>query len=156
MQQLNKKNRVKAFTLSEMLVVLLLTVIVVGLAFSILNLVQKQMNGIQEGYEIKTVNNQLKQGLWIDFNSHGQIQWDSKEQLLLMQNEIGQTSYRFYENFVLKGKDTLHTDIRVNALYFKGNLVDKGDVDALELVSSDQGNEMLFIFKNNAASDSMK
>ncbi|MEM9650388.1 MAG: prepilin-type N-terminal cleavage/methylation domain-containing protein, partial [Bacteroidota bacterium] len=59
--------KLRAFTLSEMLVVLLLTVIVVGLAFSVLNLVQRQMSGIESNYARNTAFDQLKQSLWVDF-----------------------------------------------------------------------------------------
>lgn len=46
-------NKVKSFTLSELLVVMIITAIVVGMAFSVLRLVQKQIHTIQ-----KTMTNQ--------------------------------------------------------------------------------------------------
>ena len=40
-------SKIQAYTLSEMIVVLILTSIVVGMAFSVLTLVQKHMSGIR-------------------------------------------------------------------------------------------------------------
>jgi len=149
-------NKIQAFTLSEMLVVLLLTVIVVGLAFAILNLVQKQMWGIQDVYGQKTVNNHLKQALWIDFNSHSQIHWDPQQGALLLENELDKMGYQFREGYVLREKDTFYTDLIVKALYFNGNLVDEGAVDAMELTTSIESvNTDFFVFKRNAASNFM-
>ncbi|MEC7264023.1 MAG: prepilin-type N-terminal cleavage/methylation domain-containing protein [Bacteroidota bacterium] len=150
------KNKIKAFTLSEMLVVLLLTVIVVGLAFAVLNLVQKQMRGIQGVYEQKTENNQLKQALWIDFNSHSQIQWMAKNGELKFDDELKQTTYTFNEGYILKDRDTFYTDLVVKELYFNGNLVRAGKVDAMNLGVSDGSNDReLFVFKRNSASNFM-
>ncbi|WP_437398670.1 hypothetical protein [Flagellimonas lutimaris] len=155
---MSKKNsdKIKAFTLSEMLVVLLLTVIVVGLAFAILNLVQKQMWGIQDVYGQKTVNNQLKQALWIDFNSHPQIYWVAQRGELKFESELENTSYQFAEGYVLREKDTFYTDLIIKDLYFNGNLVNEGAVDALELTTSIESfNADFFVFKRNAASNFM-
>lgn len=153
----NPKNKIKAFTLSEMLVVLLLTVIVVGLAFAILNLVQRQMLGIQKAYDNKTENNQLKQALWIDFNSYSQIQWISESGELKFDGELKQTAYSFKQGYILKDRDTFYTDLIIKELYFKGSKVDEGSIDALELsISSNEGNAGLFFFKKNSAENFMK
>ena len=67
------RKKTKAFTLSELLVVLLITVIVAGLAFTTLNLVQKQMRDIRVGFESSSEKGRLKQVLWKDFNSYSRI-----------------------------------------------------------------------------------
>ena len=48
----NKK--IPAFTLSEVLIVLVITAIVIGIAFSVLTLVNKQYNAIRDSYTYKT------------------------------------------------------------------------------------------------------
>lgn len=151
------KNKIKAFTLSEMLVVLLLTVIVVGLAFAILNLVQRQMLGIQKVYDNKTENNQLKQALWIDFNSYSRIQWKSESGKLKFDGELKQTAYSFNKGYILKDRDTFYTDLIIKEFFFKGRKVEEGPIDALELSnSSNEGNAGLFFFKKNAAENFME
>ena len=52
-------SKVQAFTLSEMIVVLIITSIVIGMAFSVLRLVQKHMGGIQDNFNRSTELNRL-------------------------------------------------------------------------------------------------
>ena len=56
MQRIRK---ISAFTLNEMLVVLLVTTIVVSMGFAVLQLVQQQMGGIDRNYERNTELNLL-------------------------------------------------------------------------------------------------
>ena len=48
------KRKIKAFTLSEIIVVMLLTIIVIGLAFSVLTLIKKQMLLMENNFSKKT------------------------------------------------------------------------------------------------------
>ncbi|WP_190808413.1 type II secretion system protein J [Flagellimonas sp. S3867] len=149
--------KVQAFTLSEMLVVLLLTIIVVGLAFSILGLVQKQMFGIQENYEHKTAGNLLRQALWVDFNSHSQIMLSEKTGSIQLSNEMGGMYYSFYEDYIVRDLDTIYTDFKLGKLYFEGDEVFEGSIDALELSTDGEkeNNKRIFVYKKNAAADFM-
>ncbi len=153
MSRITKK--VNAFTLSEMLVVLLLTIIVVGLAFSVLGLVQGQMWDIQNNYEEKTNDNLLKQALWVDFNSGTNATFSSKQATLSFNNEIDGKVYRFYEGYVLRNDDTLRTDFKISKIFYKGVEVSEGFVDALELVKFDEAPKILFVHKKNTATDFM-
>lgn len=149
--------KLNAFTLSEMLVVLLLTLIVVGLAFSVLELVQKQMWGIQDNYTQKTTENRLQQALWIDFNSHAQIEYSPVTKHLSLTNELTHTSYSFHEEYMVRDKDTFYTPLTLKKLYFQGDEVKGGTVDALELTSSPEKNSKnSFVYKVNTAADFMK
>ena len=71
------KSKVKSFTLSELLVAMIITVIVVGLAFTVLNLVNKQIAVIQKNYNRTTNLAFFKQRIWLDFNKHSQIIFNS-------------------------------------------------------------------------------
>jgi len=66
-------SKIKAFTLNEMLVVLLITAIVVGMSFAVLSLVQQQMHGIDGNYKKNTAFNLLKQSLWFDVISFDRL-----------------------------------------------------------------------------------
>ncbi|MGX1931299.1 PulJ/GspJ family protein [Flagellimonas sp. 2504JD4-2] len=149
--------KVQAFTLSEMLVVLLLTIIVVGLAFSILGLVQKQMFGIQENYEHKTTGNLFRQALWVDFNSHSQIVFSQKTGAIQLSNEMGGRNYSFYEGYVTRDLDTFYTDFKLGKLYFEGDEVLDGPIDALELSTGEEveNSKRIFVYKKNTAADFM-
>ena len=46
-----EKHKIKAFTLSELIVVMVLTLVVAGMAFSVLQLVQKHMYAIKGNFE---------------------------------------------------------------------------------------------------------
>ncbi|MBS9464167.1 prepilin-type N-terminal cleavage/methylation domain-containing protein [Flagellimonas sp. 389] len=147
--------KIKAFTLSEMLVVLLLTLIVVGLAFSVLGLVQGQMNDIQISYEERAQDNLLQQALWIDFNSYSNIYFSSQEGALVLANEIEKKEYRFRKEYVVNENDTIFTDFKINKAFFWGKEVNSGKVDALEFINEGEQIKTLFVYKRNAATDFM-
>nr|WP_299214006.1 hypothetical protein [uncultured Allomuricauda sp.] len=153
MYRVSKK--IAAFTLSEMLVVLLLTIIVVGLAFSVLGLVHGQMWDIQNNYEEKTADNLLQQALWVDFNSHNQIEFSSKVQALSFSNEVDGKAYKFYKGYILRDTDTLYTDFTIARVFYKGEEVSNGLIDALELTKFDEVPKTLFVHKKNTATDFM-
>lgn len=147
--------KIVAFTLSEMLVVLLLTIIVVGLAFSVLGLVQRQMGDIQNNYEEKTTDNLLQQALWVDFNSNAQIEFSAKWQVLSFSNELDGKTYKFYKGYILRNTDTLYTNFTIAKMFYKGEEVSKGYIDALELTKFDEVPKTLFVYKKNTATDFM-
>jgi len=147
--------KIAAFTLSEMLVVLLLTIIVVGLAFSVLGLVQGQMLDIQNNYEEKTNDNLLQQALWVDFNSNAQIVFSSKGQMLSLSNDVNGKRYEFYKGYIIKGIDTLYTDFTISKVFYMGEAVSNGIIDALELTKHGEVPKTLFVHKKNTATDFM-
>ncbi|PCJ94997.1 MAG: hypothetical protein COA50_11565 [Flavobacteriaceae bacterium] len=154
MSNINKK--IKAFTLNEMLVVLLMTTIVVGMAFAVLNLVQQQMHGIESNYERNTSHDLLRQSLWIDFNQFDGIWYDAKEEELLFVNELKEVKYKLYDDMVVKDLDTFFIAWKKRNFYFKANTQSSGEVDALDFVTSkENGTRRMFVFKRNAATTYM-
>ena len=150
------KHKINAFTLSEMMVVLVITVIVVSLAFAVLQLVQKQMIGMQHNYEKNTKENQLRQALWIDFRTYSTFNYDAAHQRLYCQNELSSISYEFYENQIIRQKDTFAIELDEYKFFFDNQKVDGGPVDALMLQMQKKTKEKrMFVFKNNTASDYM-
>lgn len=149
-------SKIQAFTLSEIVVVLILTSIVIGLAFSILSLVQKQVMAIQKNFQKTTIINTLEQSLWIDFNRFPKITYNDFEDEIILKNEIDSIKYQFHDAYITKDLDTFYIEINNKALYFNGNTILKGDVDAIKLEpSKDRNNETLFIFKKNDATSFM-
>ncbi|MEN1784411.1 MAG: hypothetical protein AAGF77_04650 [Bacteroidota bacterium] len=145
------KRKVRAVTLSEMLVVLLITVIVVGLAFSVLNLVQKQMWEIRGNYDDKTELYQLQRTIFTDMNRYGQMYYSFEEDRLQLRNELEQVDYHFQGGMVLRDKDTFNVGLQNKSLYFGGYpLKASGKADALEL-HLELMEESLFFYKANAA-----
>ncbi len=151
------KTKIKAFTLSEMMVVLVITVIVVGLAFSVLRLVQKQMGAIGSNYENTTELNLLRQALWIDFNTYPYLYYDSATKVLRCENELDFKEYRFEQEAIVRERDTFNLKIKVSTLYFDGKEVATGAIDALELTTAKEvGEKVIFVHQTNVADEYMQ
>lgn len=145
-------HKIKAFTISEMIVVVLLTVIVVGLAFSVLQLVQKHMYAIKSNFESSTNVTLLEQSLWIDANRSNMIQYnDTKEQLIFV-SEIDTIVYDFEENYIVKEIDTFNIQLAEKLFYFEGKETYDYKLDAIKLITEKEfQNRVLFISKRNDA-----
>lgn len=145
-------NKIKAFTLNEMLVVLLITSLVVGMAYSVLRLVQIQMQGISSNYEQNTELNLLRQSLWIDFNQSDRVWFDTSTNELLLTNGLKETNYSFQDVGVIKDRDTFFIKIASMDRYFNGRKSSIGEIDALDLYTSKEERvQRIFVSKRNAA-----
>ncbi len=146
----NKK--IQAFTLSEIIVVLILTSIVVGLAFSVLGLVQKQMLAIQSNYNKSLEVQKLETSLWLDFNRYPNIRYDAIENELILKHELDSISYQFSEEHIVKAQDTFSIPLETKQFYFDGVISETNKVDAIKLrTTKAYQNRELFIFKKNDA-----
>ncbi|MBD1261981.1 prepilin-type N-terminal cleavage/methylation domain-containing protein [Maribacter polysiphoniae] len=152
----NRVRKIKAFTLSEMIVVLLITTIVVGMAYSVLNLVQKQMNGIERNYEKKTDLNLLRQSLWIDFNRYDRVFYSAKSGELSFVNELGAMNYTVSGNLIIKEKDTFNINWEVQKFLFENKERSFGEIDAIYFETTKEfGSQPLFVNKTNSATTYM-
>ncbi|NER12972.1 hypothetical protein GWK08_05945 [Leptobacterium flavescens] len=153
---MKKNGKIKAFTLNEMVVVLILTAIVVGLAFSVLRLTQKQMNGIQQNFIASDEVRKLEQSLWIDFNRYSRVHYDPQEEKLQLQNELGSVAYDFEEGSIIREQDTLHIKREEMIFYLHGKETVQGAVDAIEIITSKEFlNKTIFVYKQNDATHYM-
>lgn len=144
--------KVKAFTLSELLVVLLLTTVVVGMAYAVLHLVQKQMYGIHGNFERNTELNLLRQSLWTDFNQYDGVWYDAQTQELIFANGLDERIYQIHEAYIVEHKDTFQVKIEEQLFFFKGKERVSGEIDALHFKTSKElGAKPVFVFKRNAA-----
>lgn len=125
--------KIKSFTLSELLVVMVITAIVVGIAFSVLNLVQKQIRGIQKNYAKTTELALLEQHLWQDFNLHYNAIYN--EQKLLLFSDTDTITYSFNTDYTLRNTDTIPLKIEVSRMYYLGKEVQSGAIDALSVAA---------------------
>ncbi|WP_347922477.1 prepilin-type N-terminal cleavage/methylation domain-containing protein [Pontimicrobium sp. SW4] len=152
-EQLNRELKIQAFTLSEMSAVLVITSIVVGIAFSVLSLVQTHMHSIQNNLENINEINRLNQSIWIDFNKYSKITYSSKNGILAFVSELDSITYKFTQKGIIKKEDTFYLQVFKKQFYFDGSLVKEGLVDAIKIETSKgyQGKN-LFIFNNNDAS----
>ncbi len=144
---LNKK--LHSFTLAELLIVMVLTAIVVGLAFSILRLVQKEIIGFQKHLDNQVALALFEQKLWQDFSKHPHIEYHAAEQLLFMVSETDTTRYFFGES-LLRNTDTIQPKLLLQKLFFQGKEVSGGPVDAISLSGeTNLPNHNVFVSKRN-------
>jgi len=153
----NKRLKIKSFTLSEMIVVLLITIIVVGLAFSILRLVQKQMGGMQKNYEKGTEVNLLRQALSVDFATYPTIFYTEVTKTLRFENELGYQDYIFEEEWIIRENDTFNLKLKSRSFYLDGIEFKSGQLDAMQLETTKElGSKTIFVHAENAAHEYMQ
>ncbi|TDS20869.1 hypothetical protein DFQ03_0125 [Maribacter caenipelagi] len=132
-----------------MMVVLVITTVVVGMAFAVLNLVQRQMGSIETIYAIKTDINQLRQSLWIDFSRYDFIVVDQKNNKILLSNELEGRQYEILNGNSIR-TENLEMEFESIAYYFDNQKVVQGEIDAISIVTSkDTGHQEIFVFKQN-------
>jgi competence protein ComGF len=143
--------KIKAFTIAEILVVLVLTSIVVSIALVVLNLIQKQITGIQT--QMKRQNNiqVLEKVLWQDLNRNKLYYFRNKKTLKCI-NPLDSIIYSFDNNFILRNQDTIKIAVKNKYLYLDGEIVYSGAFDAIELELSEKyQNRTLFVFQKKDA-----
>ncbi|ULC57934.1 prepilin-type N-terminal cleavage/methylation domain-containing protein [Flaviramulus sp. BrNp1-15] len=146
------KHKIQAFTLSEMIVVIIITSIIVGMAFSVLSMVQKHMSSIQSNFTKNTELNKLEQALWIDFNRYTNIKYDIVDDELIFTSEMDTISYKFTEDSILKNLDTFNIQVQNKLFFFDGTKAQNGQIDAIKMETSKTfQNQQLFVFKQNDA-----
>lgn len=141
--------KIKAFSLQEMMVVLIITTVIVGMAFAVLNLVQKQMNGIEQIYRVKNDVNGSRQTLWMDFTKYTSIYLDEKKGALYFSNATGERTY-FLESQTISNGDNLTLEYDSVTFYFENREISNGEIDAISIESSKEtGGTNIFVFKEN-------
>jgi len=144
MRMLNKK--IKAFTIAELLVVLVISGIVISLSMLILNLVHKQISSIRTNTNTATEIRMLEKALLVDFNSH-HLTYDVKQQQLYCISPIDSVYYKFTNEYVVRNVDTLQVPIYTTVSYLNGVSTTHSDIDALELqLSKENSTKKLFIY----------
>lgn len=127
------KTKMPSFTLPELLVVMIITAIVVGMAFSVLRLVQNQIHSIQTNFEKTSTLALFEQKLWQDFNDKNEIQFQETENSLLMESEMDTIIYSFQENYILRNTDTIKLKLQLNKMFFNGKEVQGDTIDAISI-----------------------
>lgn len=146
---MNNKNKISAFTLTEILVVLVISAIVVGLAFSVLDLVQNNLRAIKNNYAAATEVQHLKQQLKIDFNRYHDIEYNERLQELSLKNAIDSVHYSFLDRIVIRNEDTIPVSISGVEFFFFGNTISEGKADAVKIILGKPSDDFLFVSKIN-------
>ena len=140
--------KLKSFTLAELIVVMIITAIVVGMAFTVLRIVQKQIHTIQTNFDKTSTLALFEQRLWQDFNEPHNIVYNKNE--LIMISEIDTIKYSFQENFTMRNQDTIKLKISPNKAFFKGKEITNGSIDAISIFADTELPEYeIFVSKKN-------
>ena len=132
--------------------VLILTSMVVALAFSVLSLVQKHMRSIEENLKEHTIINKLEVSLCLDFNRFSKINYNDFQQELQFYNEIDTIQYQFRRDYIVNDLDTFKIQLHNKKFYFEGETKQNGNIDAMKLtVSNNNSNKFIFVYKQNDA-----
>ncbi|WP_418639278.1 PulJ/GspJ family protein [Winogradskyella sp.] len=146
------KTKIRAFTLNEMVIVMIISTIVIGIAFTVLSLVQRHMWSIQQNFKLNTEFNRLEQALWIDTNNYSAIKYNKMEREIQFKTVLDSTTYHFKSDYVLRDRDTFHVQIEQKRFFFDGIKVSEGMVDAIQLnLSAKFKDQSIFVFKHNDA-----
>lgn len=146
-----QKIKLKAFTLAEMLVVLVVASILISMAFMVLNMVRKQVVSIQKSYAKKQEVQFFEVTLLRDFNS-GSAFYDTKKNQLLLKNTKGNIRYTFLKNSIVRENDTFHIEVADKKLFLDGVEVQQNSIDGIEInMSNNFANRQLFIHQTKDA-----
>ncbi|MFD2568598.1 prepilin-type N-terminal cleavage/methylation domain-containing protein [Pseudotenacibaculum haliotis] len=149
---MNTTKKIQAFTLSELLVVLVISSIVVTLSFLALGNVQKQVRSINQTFEKQQQIIKLERWITMDINT-SKARFDQNNKVLECSNAKETAKYRFTESGIIRGTDTLKLVPKKMKLYLDGEEVKSGTVDALEFTFSDTyAQKGFFVFKRKDAS----
>lgn len=133
-----------------------MTAIVVGMAFSVLGLVRRQLHGIRGNYERGTELNLLRRALWLDLNRTDAAMYDPGTATLSFDNGQDGPRYRFARDHVARDLDTFWIGFAHKRFFFAGNPRESGEVDALHLMATGaDGHREIFTYKMNSATSYM-
>lgn len=145
--------KIHAFTLSEMLVVLVISSIVISLAFVTLTLVQKQVSVIKNNFNERQEIQFLERILWHDFNSYS-VEYHKQSDTFFLKNSIDSIQYVLNDTFVVRNNDTLAVSIKNKQLFLDGSQVQDGIIDAIRLeTNTNFRNNLVFVYKFKDASN---
>ncbi len=141
---MRQKHKIPAFTLSEILVVLAITSIVIALAFTVLNLITKQFTVMRTRYEERTEVTKFKQRLLFDFEKGSDVSWNERQQELAITIKEKIVSYEFASDYVLRDRDTIPFAVQNTQFYYKGEEIKEGVTDGMEVTMIIRGNLVRF------------
>lgn len=141
-----KSKKIRAFTITELLIVMTITSIIVGLALGILKMLQRHNNDLTN-YNFKKNNLTLiYEKLSFNFKKYNDIQWNDKEDKLMFSNPIESEKVILTSDSIASFK----VQLKERKFYFLGEKIVNGKIDAMSLVFDIKGKEeTIFVYKRN-------
>lgn len=148
---MNKFRKIQAFTMGELLVVMVISSIVVTVAFMALSNVQKQVRLVNKTFSLQQEILYLERMLVEDLHKHNG-NFDSLRNTIVFSQKKDTIKYQFGSNNIIRGKDTLEMSKNQLVLYLEGEVVTTGSFDAIEFSFADTYNQQgFFISKKKDA-----
>lgn len=149
--------KLKAFTLIEVLVTMLLTTIIIGIIYYAYEVVQKQFIHNKTNDEGITQLSMLNYLLEKDFNESAEV-IAANNGITFLYNDLKSINYEFDEEYILRNTenvtDTFKIAVENATQLFLESLVNKGDlVDRLEMDLKYSKESLYFVYTKEYASD---
>jgi len=142
--------KIKAFTLVELIVVIAISTVLAGLAFSVIRLVQNNTNTIAKNYSSKSRIQSFEVGLKANFNNFTNVYWNGSTEALKFTSPIDERVCSFYDDSIRLGRQIFKIKLLEKQLYFRGEKVKEKEIDAIRLVFDVSGQELpIFVYKHN-------
>ena len=141
--------KIQAFTLGELLVVMVISSIIVTVSFMALGNIQRQVKSVNETFERQQKILALERILTSDLHSH-EAQYLGESKTMVFENSFERIQYRILPNKIARNTDTLQISIGQVQLYLEGQKVSAGRFDAIEFSFSDTFDQQgFFVYKRN-------
>ncbi|SNR15451.1 PulJ/GspJ family protein [Tenacibaculum jejuense] len=141
--------KINAFTLTELIVVMVISTIVISLAFTALSMVRRQIRSIEKRLYLKEELTQFEKVLTKDFNTYRKI--EKQNSFLSFKNALDSVTYKLEENYVLRDKDSFLLSLKNTSLFLDGIQVKNGVVDAIRFEIEELKNRPTFVFSKKDA-----
>jgi hypothetical protein len=128
--------KIKAFTLGELLVVLVVSSIAITISFLALENVQKQLKNIQHVFETQQHINHLEKSITTDLNRFIAV-YHAAKNTLVFKDANKAIQYQIDKEYILRNKDTILLSVKELTFYLDGKQVTNGAIDALEFSFSE-------------------
>ena len=148
---MKRSQKISAFTLTEILVVLVISTIVVGFAFTVLDLVQRNLSAIKSNYLTNIELQHLEQQLTLDFNRFHSIEYEEGLLELKLRTPLDSVIFSKAEGRLVRNLDTIPVPLKEVEMYYEGNRITTGKVDAIKIILDMPEGRFLFISKENSA-----
>lgn len=138
--------KLKSFTLSEIIVVMVISMIVIGLSYSILSLVNSQMEDIKEINATQTAFHRFHGRIQNDIQTFTDHSLEANGTQLIFKNPIREKIYYFYPDQVISELDTFYLGSYSLTTYLKNTPVNQGAFDAIYFHKTTSPHLAFFIY----------
>ena len=147
---IEKHRKISGFTLSDVLVALAISGIILGIIFTAISLITQNIGNIKNNYIQTDILQLAEQQIILDINRFPVASYSEFENKLVFKSPLDSVTYFFKEDYILRNRDTLPLGIIKKTIFIKGETVKKGAMDALKL-TCEKGTEsvIIFVFKEN-------